>query len=229
MKLIGSLIAVAFAQDGYNPAPEDPTEAPAPAPVADPNWPGQASGGVIAFGSSCGSQAFLKANPVNATCTLSFNGLTPKFVSVAGSFPLPAVGKYSFTGFDGISNAETQDVLVFWDQQVDANGDPDNSTTGGCGLDTDISVSCEDYGGAWMTPNLVSNYAHDPRQTSFQVGVMNHDDSFTMNMGPGATNATSGHADCYVDNDSISCPFGADSTAGNLAYFGFNGYARSNY
>jgi hypothetical protein len=229
MKLIGSLIAVAFAQDGYNPAPEDPTDAPAPAPVADPNWPGQAAGGVIAFGSSCGSQAFLKANPVNATCTLSFNGLKPAFVSVAGSFPLPAVGKYSFTGFEGISNAETQDVLVFWDQQVNDLGEPDNSTTGGCGLDTDISVSCEDYGGAWMTPNLVSNFAHDPRQTSFSVGVMNHDDSFTMDMGAGWSNATSDHATCTTSGDTLACPLGPDSSAGNLAYCRFSGSARSNY
>jgi len=224
MKLIGSLIAVAFAQDGYNPAPEDPTDAPAPA--ADPNWPGQAVGNEIPLGSSCGSQAFIKANPVNATCTITFNSYKPAFVSVAGSFPLPAVGKYKYTGFEGISNAETQDVLVFWYQELDADGNPDNTT---CGLDTDIDVDCVDYGGAWLTPNLLSNYAHDPRQTSFQVGVANHDVNFQYNMGAGATNATSGHAYCTVADNAISCPFGADSTAGTLAYFGFNGYARSNY
>jgi len=228
MKLIGSLIAVAFAQDAYNPAP-GPTDAPAPAPVADPNWPGQVGAdGIIKLGMSCGSQAFIEANPINATCTMSFGGRTPAFVSVAGSFPLPLVGDYVFTGFEGISNAEKQDVLVFWDQPLNDLGEPDNSTEY-CGKDVDVSISCEDYGGAWLTPNLVSNFAHDPRQTSFQVGVANHDVNFQFDMGAGATNASSGHADCYVDNDSIICPFGPDSTAGTLAYFGFNGYARSNY
>merc|ERR1719436_1422906 len=124
MKLIGSLIAVAFAQDAYNPAP-GPTDAPAPAPTASPNWPGQAVDNKIPLGSSCGSQAFKKANPVNATCTISFNGYTPAFVSVAGSFPLPQFpGEYKYTGFEGISNDEVQDVLVFWTQSVDADGNP---------------------------------------------------------------------------------------------------------
>merc|ERR1719225_42728 len=209
MKLIGSLIAVAFAQDAYNPAP-GPTDAPAPAPVADPNWPGQVGAdGIIKLG-------------------MSFGGRTPAFVSVAGSFPLPLVGDYVFTGFEGISNAEKQDVLVFWDQPLNDLGEPDNSTEY-CGKDVDVSISCEDYGGAWLTPNLVSNFAHDPRQTSFQVGVANHDDSFAMDMGAGWTNATSGHAECSTSGDTVYCPFGAGSTAGTLAYFGFNGYARSNY
>jgi len=221
MKLIGSLIAVAFAQDAYNPAPV--TDAPKTPEPADPNWPGQAP---ISLGTQCGSQAFIKANPINATCTMSFNGFVPAFVSVAGSFPLPAVGDMTFTGFEGISNAETQDVLVFWYQDVDEYGNPDNST---CGKDTDISIECLDYGGAWLTPNLVSNFAHDPRQTSFQVGVANHDDSFQFDMLAGSKNASSGHADCTVTGDSIACPFGPSSTAGTLAYFGFDGQARSNY
>jgi hypothetical protein len=221
------LIAVAFAQDAYNPAP-GPTDAPAPAPVADPNWPGQVGAdGKINLGMSCGSQAFVEANPINATCTMSFGGRKPVFVSVAGSFPLPQFpGEYKYTGFEGISNDEVQDVLVFWTQSVDADGNPDNTT---CGTDEDINVECEDYGGAWLTPNLVSNFAHDPRQTSFQVGVANHDDSFAFDMGAGWFNATSGHAECVTSGDTIACPFGAGSTAGTLAYFGFNGYARSNY
>lgn len=224
MKLIGTLIAAAFAQEGYNPVP-DTTAAPAPATPepAKPNWPGQDT----SLGGTCGSQAFIKANPVNATCTMTFGGYKPAFVSVAGSFPLPMVGPMTFTGFEGISNAETQDVLVFWAQNYDADGiSMDNST---CGLDTDIQINCEDYGGAWMTPNLLSNYAHDPRQTSFSVGVMNHDDSFAMDMEAGWSNATSDHADCTTSGNTLSCPLGPDSSAGNLAYCRFSGSVRSNY
>jgi hypothetical protein len=222
MKLIGTLIAAAFAQDGYNPAPVTDAPAPVTAEPPKPNWPGQD----VTLGSTCGSQAKIAANPVNATCTLSFGGYKTAFVSVAGSFPLPNVGPMTFTGFEGISNAETQDVLVFWAQELDADGNPDNST---CGTDADIQINCEDYGGAWMTPNLVSNFAHDPRQTSFSVGVMNHDDSFTMDMGAGWSNATSDHASCTTSGNTLACPLGPDSSAGNLAYCRFSGSARSNY
>lgn len=222
MKLIGTLIAAAFAQDAYVPTMA-PTDAPAPpAEPASPNWPGQDN----SLGGTCGSQASIKANPINATCTMSFGGFTPAFVSVAGSFPLPAVGDMTFTGFEGISNAEDQDVLVFWKQEYDADGNLDNST---CGADTDISIDCVDYGGAWLTPNLVSNYAHDPRQTSFNVAVANHDDSFAIDMGAGWQNATSGHAACTTSGNTLSCPFGPDSSAGTLAYCSFSGTARSNY
>jgi hypothetical protein len=53
-------------------------------------------------------------------------------------------GIYSFTNFDGMG-ADNIDVVVFWEQSNDADGNLDNST---CGEEADVSVNCVDQGAA---------------------------------------------------------------------------------
>jgi hypothetical protein len=129
----------------------------------------------------------------------------------------------TFTGFEGLTPEDSLDVVVFWDQDSLADGvTPDNST---CGADTDISVSCEDYGGEWMTPNLVNNYVHDPRQSSFSVGVKNSNADFAIDLAAfePVTNATSGHGAVSNTGSTYSCAFGSNNA--KLDYFHFNGAA----
>jgi hypothetical protein len=177
-----------------------------------PDWPGQD----INAGETCGSSGSVEANAVNATCTISFGGFNPVFVSVAGAFK---TGDNQYTGFDGISDSEKQNFLVFWEQSFDANSVLDNST---CGTAADVSITCVDNGAADATANLVGNFIMDPRQTSFQVPVANHEGN-----GPFAYNAEDfepiTNATCEESGSSLACDFGGEN--GDLAYFGFNGAA----
>jgi len=178
--------------------------------AANTDWPGQNTGA----GETCGSSGTVAANAVNSTCTISFGGFNPVFVSVAGAFPLSS---NSYTGFDGISNAAEQSFLVFWEENFDADGNLDNST---CGTAADVSISCVDNGAANDQANLIGNFIMDPRQTSFQVPVANHDGAFTYDASAFAptTNAT-----C----EDVGSNFACDATGenGDLFYFGFNGAA----
>jgi len=227
MKLFGAIVGLVAAQ--YNPtdAPTAaPTDAPTAAPTttqapAEPNWPG--NGDLEIVGNLCGSQAAVDANSWNATCVISLNGYKSKFISVAGSFPLPMDSGMTFTGFEGLTPENTLDVVVFWEQDYLADGKtPDNST---CGADTDISISCEDYGGEWTTPNLVNNFVHDPRQTSFSVGVKNGNADFSIDLTKYGTitNATSGHGEVANTGAAYTVAFGSNN--GVLDYFHFNGAA----
>jgi len=142
---------------------------------------------------------------------------------VAGSFPLPKENgaDATWTGFEGVSSADNQNILVFWAQQ-EVDGYLDNST---CGTVDDISVECTDNGAADLTPNLVNNFVNDPRATSFQVGVANAGADFAVDLseyGP-IYNVSSGHGDVAVTGDAVSVDFSAHN--GQLSYFGFEGAA----
>jgi hypothetical protein len=173
------------------------------------SWPGQNNDA----GGTCGSSGMVPANAVNSTCTISFGGFTPVFVSVAGAFK---TGDNEYTGFDGISNEEEQSFLVFWSQSAGLDGEMDNST---CGTADDVSITCSDNGAANDTPNLIGNFIMDPRQTSFQVPVANHNGAFAHDAT--AFNPTS-NSTCEDVDGAFSCVAEGN---GDLWYFGFNGAA----
>jgi hypothetical protein len=180
-----------------------------------PDWPGQGEGA----GETCGSSGSVAGSAVNATCTIDFGGFEPAFVSVAGAFK---TGDNQYTGFDGISDSENQNFLVFWKQSADADGNMDNST---CGTAAGVSITCVDNGSADGTANLVGNFIMDPRQTSFQVPVANHDGAFPFDA---SAFAPISNATCEETGGSLACDFTGEN--GNLAYFGFNGAAgQSNF
>lgn len=176
--------------------------------AAGTDWPGQNNDA----GGTCGSSGTVSANAVNATCTLSFGGFTPVFVSVAGAFP---TGGNTYTGFEGISNDAEQSFLVFWSQS-EVDGEMDNST---CGTADDVTISCSDNGAADATANLIGNFIMDPRQTSFQVPVANHNGAFAFDAT--AYNPTF-NSTCEDNDGAFAC---TASGNGDLWYFGFNGAA----
>jgi hypothetical protein len=181
--------------------------------AAGTDWPGQSEGA----GTTCGSSGSVSANAVNATCTISFGGYTPVFVSVAGAFP---TGGNTYTGFEGASNDAEQNFLVFW-EEFEVDGAMDNST---CGTADDVTISCTDNGAADGTANLIGNYIMDPRQTSFQVPVANHDGAFAFDAS--GHNPTS-NSTCEDTDGAFACTAEGN---GDLWYFGFNGAAgQSNF
>merc|ERR1712012_412523 len=185
----------------------------------DANWPGQS------VENTCGSLVTRATgdSPVNATCTISFGAnLDPWFVSIPGAFWTSA---NEFTSFDGVVDGDAEvEVLVFWRQNVDSNGDLDNST---CPLDEDelaasVSVSCTDNGAANGSANLIGNFAFAPDIHSYQVPVANPSDSFAADLSAfGDVNALTCNGDAMSSSgSSIACAF---STEQQLGYFGFNG------
>jgi hypothetical protein len=105
--------------------------------------------------------------------------------------------------------------LVFW-EELEVDGVMDNST---CGTDADVTITCTDNGSADTTANLIGNYIMDPRQTSFQVAVANHDGAFAFDAT--AHNPTT-NSTCEDVGGSFSCVAEGN---GDLWYFGFNGKA----
>ena len=99
------------------------------------DWPGQE------VNDPCGTQKQFAESSVNATCTLDFNGKTPWRVYLGGEW---ITGANTFTNFDGMG-ADAIDVVVFWAQGNDGDGNLDNST---CGTVDDVTVSCVDQGAA---------------------------------------------------------------------------------
>lgn len=185
--------------------------------AAGTDWPGQGTGP----GETCGSSGTVTANAVNATCTISYGGFSPVFVSVAGAFK---TGDNMYTGFDGISSKDEQSFLVFWAQTMDVDGNMDNST---CGTQADVSISCSDNGAADDTADLIGNFVMDPRQTSFQVPVANHGANPAFAYDGAAFHPTYNHT-CDATGDGMVCDFSGEN--GQLAYFGFNGEAgQSNF
>merc|ERR1712174_156973 len=175
-------------------------------------WPGQT------VDQTCGAIATVDAgdSPVNATCTFSLNGYAAKFVSVGGVF---WTSDSTFTSFDGVFDGSNVEVLVFFPQSEDVNGDLDNST---CGTAADISVECEDNGEAESRANLIGNFAFAPDNNSFQVPVANADASFSVDLSAfgDIDNQTCNGAAMSANGESISCEFDGSS---QLAYFGFVG------
>ena len=103
------------------------------------SWPGQSDV------DPCGTQVKYAGTAVNQTCSIDFNGKRPWRVFLGGAYIL---GQYQFTNFDG-QGGDQQDVVIFWEESFFPGSDPpelDNST---CGADSDVTISCVDYGGAW--------------------------------------------------------------------------------
>jgi len=167
---------------------------------------------------TCGAIATVDAgdSPVNATCTFSLNGYDAKFVSVGGVF---WTGANTFTSFDGVFDGSDVEVLVFFPQSENADGDLDNST---CGTAADISVSCSDNGQAEDRANLIGNFAFAPDNNSFQVPVANANADFAADLSAfgDIVNQTCNGAVMDANGASISCEFDGSS---QLAYFGFVG------
>nr|CAC83966.1 Oikosin 7C protein [Oikopleura dioica] len=178
-------------------------------------WQGQS------LSSTCGAIATVDAgdSPVNATCTFSTGAYNTNFVSVGGVF---WTSGSTFTSFDGIFDGKSVEVLVFFEQSLNADGDLDNST---CGEAADITVSCSDNGSADSTANLIGNFAFAPDNNSFQVPVANADASFAVDLSAfGAlANQTCNGAAMTTSGSSIACAF--DGVA-DVAYFGFNSEVR---
>lgn len=177
--------------------------------AAPTDWPGQNEGP----GGTCGSTGMVAGSSVNSTCTIDLNGYTAVFLSIPGSFPLSG---NTYTGFDGISSSTMQNFVVFW-EEFEVDGEMDNST---CGTSADVSITCVDNGSADATPNLIQNFVSDPRQTDFQVGVMNHDGTFGFDA---SAFSPTQNSTCDATGDVFACD--ASGENGDLWYFGFTGAA----
>lgn len=178
-------------------------------------WQGQS------LSSTCGAIATVDAgdSPVNATCTFSTGAYNTNFVSVGGVF---WTSGSTFTSFDGIFDGSSVEVLVFFEQFENADGELDNST---CGEAADITVSCSDNGMADSRANLIGNFAFAPDNNSFQVPVANADADFAVDLSAfGAlANQTCNGAAMTTSGSSMACAF--DGVA-DVAYFGFNSEVR---
>ncbi|CAG5077858.1 Oidioi.mRNA.OKI2018_I69.PAR.g8829.t1.cds [Oikopleura dioica] len=170
---------------------------------------------------TCGAVASVDAgdSPVNATCTISFGGYATSFVSVGGVF---WTSDSTFTSFEGIFEGSTVEVLAFFPQSYDADGNLDNST---CGTEADISVSCVDQGAAEGRANLIGNFAFAPDNNNFQVPVANADDSFAVDLSSfGAVQNQTCNGDAMsTSGSSLSCAFG---DVAQISYFGFSSDAQ---
>merc|ERR1712048_826275 len=93
-------------------------------------WPG------VSVDNTCGSLWEAEESIVNKTCTISAPNAQYQFAG-NGAF---VTGADTFTGFDGVSGSVN--VVVFYNQAEDADGNLDNSTC------WDINVSCVDNGSA---------------------------------------------------------------------------------
>jgi len=102
-------------------------------------WPG------VSVDNSCGSLWESEESIVNKTCTISAPNAQYQFAG-NGAF---VVDGNTFTGFDGVSGSVN--VVVFYGQAEDADGNLDNSTC------WDIDVSCSDYGGAYAGLYFMEN------------------------------------------------------------------------
>jgi hypothetical protein len=187
----------------------------------DVNWPGQS------LESTCGSliTAPTGDSAINATCEVTYgDGFEPHFVSIPNAFWLSDL---TFTSFDGVGSADASvEVLVFWRQGLDDNGDLDNST---CPLDADdlaraVTIECKDNGAPALNENLIGNFAFAPDNNNYQVPVANPSANFAADLsafGGDDVNGFTCNGDALsVSGSSINCAFEGN---GQLGYFGFNG------
>merc|ERR1712137_1116544 len=110
----------------------------AAAAATDASWDG------VSVENSCG-MTISGENFVNKTCTISGSSIQYMFAG-NGAF---VNGADSFTGFDGTSS--DVNVVVFFSQAEDADGNLDNSTC------WDASVSCADSGADYSGPLFMEN------------------------------------------------------------------------
>merc|ERR1711976_790356 len=90
----------------------------------------------VSVDNTCGSLWEAEDSIVNKTCTISAPNAQYQFAG-NGAF---VTGANTFTGYDGTSSSVN--VVVFYNQAEDADGNLDNSTC------WDINVSCVDNGAA---------------------------------------------------------------------------------
>ena len=163
----------------------------------DTQWDG------VSVDNSCG-MTISGENFVNKTCTVSGSDISYIFAG-NGAF---VNGANTFTGYDGTSS--DVNVVVFFNQAEDADGNLDNSTC------WDAAVSCADSGADYGAPYFMEN-VNDHRNAkagnyNIQIAGVQNGDSLSIQLSDNDGN------DYAVQN--ISADFGtvsADEDAwGNL-------------
>merc|ERR1711885_103466 len=157
----------------------------AAAAATDASWDG------ASVENSCG-MTISGENFVNKTCTISGSSIQYMFAG-NGAF---VNGADSFTGFDGTSS--DVNVVVFFSQAEDADGNLDNSTC------WDASVSCADSGADYSGPLFMEN-VNDHRNA--QNGNVNNGDVLTIQLndndgnGWAAQNITADFGEVSAESD----------------------------
>merc|ERR1712203_869718 len=133
------------------------------AAASDASWDG------VSADNTCG-MVISGENFVNKTCTVSGSSIEYIFAG-NGAF---VNGADSFTGFDGTSS--DVNVVVFFSQAEDADGNLDNSTC------WDASVSCADSGADYSGPLFMEN-VNDHRNAkngnyNIQIANVNNGDEW---------------------------------------------------
>merc|ERR1712035_21997 len=131
-------------------------------------WPG------VSVDNSCGSLWEAEESIVNKTCTISAPNAQYQFAG-NGAF---VTGADTFTGYDGTSS--DVNVVVFYNQAEDADGNLDNSTC------WDINVSCVDNGAASAGLYFMEN-VNDHRNAkngnyNIQIANVNNGDVLTIQL-----------------------------------------------
>merc|ERR1711904_758900 len=139
----------------------------AAAAASDAQWDG------VSADNTCG-MVISGDNFVNKTCTISGSSIEYMFAG-NGAF---VNGADSFTGFDGTSS--DVNVVVFFSQAEDADGNLDNSTC------WDASVSCADSGADYSGPLFMEN-VNDHRNAkngnyNIQIANVNNGDVLTIQL-----------------------------------------------
>lgn len=200
MKLIATFFALACAQDD-----------PLPVAEKDPNsWIGIASLDADEP-NPCGTKKIFAQSAVNQTCTFSFNGKTPWRVYVGGDYAVPDADPsvYKITNFDD-RGGDTVEVVVFWDQRDDEEGNPNNKT---CGVSSDIDLDCVDNGIA-LEGYFYQENANDFRMAktsnyNFQIAGPQEGDQLILTLKDwlgnpwGGQNLTTSHGTLIVDGVNV--------------------------
>jgi len=133
----------------------------------DTQWDG------VSVDNSCG-MTISGENFVNKTCTVSGSDISYIFAG-NGAF---VNGANTFTGYDGTSS--DVNVVVFFNQAEDADGNLDNSTC------WDAAVSCADSGADYGAPYFMEN-VNDHRNAkngnyNIQIANVNNGDVLTIQL-----------------------------------------------
>jgi len=152
-------------------------------------WPG------VSVDNTCGSLWEAEDSIVNKTCTISAPNAQYQFAG-NGAF---VTGANTFTGYDGTSSSVN--VVVFYNQAEDADGNLDNSTC------WDINVSCVDNGaaveGLFFMENVNDHRNAKNGNYNIQIAGVNNGDTLSIQLND---NDGNGYA---VQN--ITADFGAVS------------------
>ena len=139
----------------------------AAAVASDASWDG------VSADNTCG-MVISGDNFVNKTCTVTGSSMEYIFAG-NGAF---INGDNTFTGYDGTSS--DVNVVVFFSQSADADGNLDNSTC------WDASVSCADSGADYSGPFFMEN-VNDHRNAkngnyNIQIANVNNGDVLTLQL-----------------------------------------------